>query len=260
VLKDVDATVKVSGGQLAFDGRARGGVEGTLSGSFMLAPKADGGADFNLRLVASGLRAGLGAGEGIAAGETPATGMEASVQARGASARQMASSANGRLLVTIGPGKVQTGYLGLVGGDLVDELAGKLNPFAAQDPHTQLDCIVARADIVDGRATLKPILMQSAKVSVVAQGKVDLHTEELTLSFNTRPRKGVGISAGMFTNPFIDLAGTLASPRVAVSATATAAAAATGGMTVLAQGIWDRLRGGQDVCGPTLAEATKTPK
>jgi len=69
------------------------------------------------------------------------------------------------------------------------------------------------------------------KVTVVALGKVDLHTEELTINFNTRPREGVGISAGMFTNPFIELAGTLASPRLGVSAKGAAAgvaAAATG--------------------------------
>ncbi|MNC99826.1 hypothetical protein D3C83_182410 [compost metagenome] len=61
----------------------------------------------------------------------------------------------------------------------------------------------------------------------------------------------------MFTNPFIELAGTLASPRLGVSATGAAAAAASGGMTVLAQGLWDRLRGEQDLCKPTLDAAAK---
>lgn len=101
------------------------------------------------------------------------------------------------------------------------------------------------------------------KVTVVALGKVDLHTEELTINFNTRPREGVGISAGMFTNPFIELAGTLASPRLGVGAkgaTAGVAAAATGGATVLAQGFWDRLRGAKDLCSQALTEAGAAPK
>lgn len=259
-LKDVDGTVKIGDGHMAFEGRARGGVEGGLSGSFTLAQDADGIADLDLKITASDLRAGFGAGGGIGPGETPSTGVEASVKTRGASARQMASSANGRLLMTAGPGKIKSGVLGVFGGDLIRELAGKLNPFAAQDPYTQLDCIVTRANIVDGYVTLDPVLMQSKKVTVVAQGKVDLHTEKLTLNFNTRPRKGVGISAGMFTNPFIELAGTLTSPRIAVSATGVAAAAATGGVTVLAQGVWDRVRGGQDVCGQTLTEVGALPK
>ena len=59
----------------------------------------------------------------------------------------------------------------------------------------------------------------------------------------------------MFTNPFIELAGTLASPRLGIGAkgaTSGAAAAATGGVSVLAQGFLDRARGGQDLCKKTL--------
>lgn len=256
-LKDVDATLTAGGGKLALEARARGGVEGSLNGALTLVPQRDGAADLQLKLVASELRAGFGVGEAIAPGETPPTGVQASVQAKGASARQLAASANGRVLVTLGPGKVKSGLVGLVGGDLIGELAGKLNPFAAKDPYTKLDCVVGRIDLVDGQATASPVLMQSEKVTVVAQGKVDLHTEALTLQFNTRPRKGVGISPGMFTNPFIEVAGSLASPRLGVSATGAAAAAATGGLTVLAQGVWDRLRGEQDLCKPTLDAAAK---
>jgi uncharacterized protein involved in outer membrane biogenesis len=262
-LKDVDGTLKLGGGQLALEGRARGGVDGSLSGSVMLAQQDGGVAGLDLKVAATRFRAGLGAGGAITGGETPATSVEANLQARGASARQMAASANGRLLVTLGPGKVKAGVLDIVGSGLIGELAGKLNPFAAQDPYTKLDCVVSRVDLVEGQATISPVLMQSEKVTVVAQGKVDLHTEALALNFNTRPRKGVGISPGMFTNPFIEVAGTLASPRLGVSAkgaTAGAAAAATGGATVLAQGFWDRLRGEQDLCSQVLTEVGAAPK
>ena len=105
----------------------------------------------------------------------------------------------------------------MFGGGIFAQLASKLNPFSAQDPYTQLDCTVARVDIVDGQATVEPVLMQSEKVTITANGKVDLHTEELTVDFNTRPREGIGVSPGMFTNPFIKLEGTLASPRVGLA-------------------------------------------
>ena len=55
--------------------------------------------------------------------------------------------------------------------------------------------------------------MQSKKVTITATGKVNLQTEDLTVDFNTRPREGIGVSPGMFTNPFIKLEGTLASPE-----------------------------------------------
>ena len=116
---------------------------------------------------------------------------------------------------------------------------------------------------MDGHVTVNPVLMQAEKVSVVALGEVDLHTEALTVNFGTRPREGIGISAGMFTNPFIELVGTLASPRLGVGAkgaTAGVAAAATGGVTVLAQGFWDRWRGAKDLCSQVLTEAGAAPK
>jgi uncharacterized protein involved in outer membrane biogenesis len=262
-LKDVDGTLRLGGGRLALEGRARGGVEGSSSGSVVLAQEDDGAAGLDLNITAARFRAGFGAGGAIQPGETPPTSVEASLRARGTSARQMAAGANGRFLVTLGPGRVKNGLAGVIGGDLIGELAGKLNPFAAQDPYTQLDCVVARADFADGQVTVNPILMQAEKVTVVALGKVDLHTEALTLNFNTRPREGIGISAGMFTTPFIELEGTLASPRVGVGtkgATAGVAAAATGGATVLAQGVLDRWRGAKDICSQVLNEAGAAPK
>jgi hypothetical protein len=93
---------------------------------------------------------------------------------------------------------------------------------------------------------------------VAAKGKIDLRSEELTIDFNTRPRKGIGVSPGMFTNPFIRLQGTLMNPRIAVGAkgvSSGAVAAATGGLSVLAGGFIDRIKGEADLCRKTLEQA-----
>ena len=79
-----------------------------------------------------------------------------------------------------------------------------------------LSFLSSLVDIVGGQATIKPVLVQSEKVTIVADGKIDLGTDGLEFSFNTRPRTGVGVSAGMFTNPFIELGGTLANPKAGV--------------------------------------------
>ena len=261
-LKDVDASVTVSGGKLALAGNARGGIDGSLQSVVNLAPRGR-GAELNLKLVARDLRTGISAGGAFDPADVPATQLDADLRAQGASARQLASGANGRFLLALGPGKVKSGLLGVAAGDLINELFSKLNPFAAEDPYTRLDCVVARTDIVDGQATVNPVLMQSSKVTVVASGDIDLHTESLSLDFSTRPRQGIGISAGMFATPFIQLAGTLASPRLGVGAkgaVAGAAAAATGGMSILAQGAWDRAQGARDLCASVLKEATEGAK
>ena len=119
-----------------------------------------------------------------------------------------------------------------------------------------------RADISNGAVTVQPVLMQTQKVTVVAKGKLDLHTENITVDFDTRPRKGIGVSPGMFTNPFIRLEGTLASPRVAVGAkgmTSGAVAAATGGLSLVAGGFIDRLKGEANMCRSTLEKAARPP-
>jgi hypothetical protein len=259
VLRDVDGTLRVDGGQLTLVGSVRDNLEGTISGAVKLAP-ADGGAELGISVSAKNMRPSL---PEIDPRDAPLTNVEASLRVRGASARQMASLANGRILVTQSAGKLKSGVIGLFGGTLFRELAGKLNPFAAQDPYLQLECTVVRADIVDGQVTVNPVLMQSDKVTIVAGGKIDLGTEALDFQFNTRPRTGVGVSAGMFTNPFIEVAGTLTSPKLGVGTKAAlsgAAAVATGGLSLLGQGILDRARGSKDLCKETLDEAAGKAK
>ena len=263
LLKDVDGTMVVDGGKLRLEWRARGAFEGTLEGSLTLAPSGDGSADLNLDVAMKNVRAGLGGGEGVEPSEVPATSVEARLQARGGSPRQMAASANGKVLVTQGPGKVKSGLIGMFGSGIVTQLASKLNPFSAKDPYTKLDCSVTRVDVVDGQMKVEPVLMQAEKVTVTAGGKVDLRTEELVFDFNTRPRKGVGVSPGMFTNPFIKLDGTLANPRLGVGAkgvTSGGLAAATAGASIVAKGIVDRIAGEANLCQSTLEEATRPPK
>ena len=124
----------------------------------------------------------------------------------------------------------------------------------------KLDCTIARVDIVNGQVTVQPVLVQSEKVTISAQGTIDLQTEKLSIDFNTRPRKGIGVSPGMFTNPFIRLEGTLTSPQIGVGAKGVASgalAAATGGATVVAGGVVDRVAGEKDMCSETLAAAAR---
>ncbi len=262
-LRDVDSTLIIGGGRLALEGRAKDRFEGIVKGSVTLAAASEGAAELKLDVITKSLRTGLLAGSGVEPGQAPTTSVEASLVARGASARKMASSANGRVLVTQGPGKIGSGIVGTFGGDILGQLTSRLNPFAAQDPYTQLECTIARVDIVDGQATVRPVLVQTEKVAIVASGKVDLHTEALRFDFNTRPRRGVGVTAGMFANPFIEIAGTLANPKIGVGskgAVAGGAAAATGGLTILAQGLVDRVLGQQDLCKQVLDEATAAAK
>jgi hypothetical protein len=259
-IKNLDTNLRAEHGKLTFDLRGAGAQEGTMQGAGTLVPAGDGTVDLDMKFDISNVRASLGSEE-IAPADVPPLGVALNITIHGSSPRQMASGANGHLLLTQGAGKTKSGFISAYGGGVVSELAGKLNPFAKEDPFMRLDCTVARADIVDGKVTLEPVLLQTEKVTITAQGTIDLHTEKLLLDFNTRPRKGIGVSPGMFTNPLIRLEGTLTSPKIGLGAKGVASgalAAATGGATVVAGGFLDRMQGEQDLCGPTL-EAARNP-
>jgi hypothetical protein len=62
----------------------------------------------------------------------------------------------------------------------------------------------------------------------------------------------------MFTNPFLDLTGTLTNPSIGVGGKGVASgavAAATGGLSVLAKGVVDRAIGETNQCSEALQKA-----
>ena len=256
-LKHFESNLRVDQGRLQFDLRAAGVHDGTLAGSGTLTPGSNGAIALELTADFANVRASP-ASEGLVPGEVPPLGLAMNISVHGNSPRQMASGANGRLLLTQGEGRIRSGLLGAIGGGVLGQLGQKLNPFSRDDPFMKLECTVARADIVDGQVTLKPVVVQSEKVTVTAHGNIDLRTEKLLIDFTTRPRQGIGMTPGMFTNPLIRLEGTLASPKIGVGAkglASGAAAAATGGVTVVASGLLDRMVGEKDICQKSLAAA-----
>ena len=67
-----------------------------------------------------------------------------------------------------------------------------------------------------------------------------------------KPRRGVGLSASALTNSYIKLGGTLSEPSLTIkplqAVTATTAAVATAGLSILAKGFWDRFTSGKRSC------------
>ncbi len=259
LLKSVDATINVGNDKLLAQARANGGYGGSLEGSVSLALSGSKEAILKIDMKLQDFRAGLlSGGDEVRDEEVPPVSLAADIAATGVSPRQLAAGASGSLLLSTGPGKTPKGALSVVGSDVISQLLGKLNPFAKEDPFTEVDCTVARIDILNGKATIAPVLLQTRKVTVTADGTVNLLTEALAFNFNTRPRSGIGVSPGMFTNPFLELRGTLTSPKLSAGAKGVALAVATAGATVVAAGIADRVKGEADMCKTTL-EAAQHP-
>jgi len=121
----------------------------------------------------------------------------------------------------------------------------RMNPFSESEPYTKIVCHAGALRVVDGKISARPgMVARTNKMDIATGGSVNLHNERLNMAFSSRSRKGLGISAGKAITPYFKIGGTLANPRLALDAAGAAlsgsAAVATGGLSILAGGLWDR--------------------
>jgi autotransporter translocation and assembly factor TamB len=137
-------------------------------------------------------------------------------------------------------------------GDLALEIVRTLNPSSKTQEYTTLDCAIYNVKVKDGVATIENIALQTDRMAIVVLGKVNLGSERLDLSVQATPREGLGISIGGVVNSFLKLGGTLRNPKLRIdptgSVTTYGAAVATGGLSLLAKGLWDRAKASVDIC------------
>ena len=255
-LLDIKTVVDLHGGKLDVDHRMSTAGSGVSESKIELDAT---GTQAKLDMLATfkDLKLNLSSGEGADASIIPSTNLTVDIEAAGPTPRAMASSTNGRFLLTQGPGRVENKLVGRVSGDLLSQLFGAMNPMAEEEQYSNWECSVFGIEFVDGLGEIKGLLLQGQKLQVVGGGKIDLNTEKLNIEFNTKPREGAGLSADMFVTPFIKVGGTLASPGVGLNKKgvllAGGAAVLTGGLSFLYQGLEDRASSG-DLCEATLAE------
>lgn len=231
---------------------------GDASGNLSLSSQGE-SATLDIQFDVSELRIALGEGSDRPTNEIPLIGLSAEIQSSGNSMRTVAANSNGKILFTQGAGKVDNSSISLFSADIISELFTALNPFAKSEPYSLWECTVLALNIVDGESTIEPMLAQSEKLTIVGSGSIDLNDETLDISFNTKPRRGVGVSADMFLTPFIRLGGTMRSPRIALDKSGVllsgGAAVLTGGISFLVKGAADRASGASDRCAAALAIA-----
>ena len=168
----------------------------------------------------------------------------------------MARALKGRIKAVQGEGRVSNNTMGLLLSDVFYELFQAINPLAKTEPLTRLQCGVYIVNLHGGTAEIQALVIQTDKLTILSAGTIDLNTERINVGFETRPRKGVGISASMLTNPYTKLGGSLTKPKLELDPTrasiATGAAVATAGLSFLYKGLWDRYFSARDPCGEAL--------
>ncbi len=170
---------------------------------------------------------------------------KAALVGQGATLRQLAASLDGTVAVRGGGGRLDNRGMMFFFGDVFGEIFSQLNPQVRDDTYTNVDCHAAILVVTDGLVDVNPgAVLRTDKLDMILGGTVDLNDERLNLAFNTRSRTGVGISASKAVTPYLRLGGNLSHPRLVVNAKGVVisggAAVATGGLSILAEGLWDR--------------------
>lgn len=259
---DIDLTAILEGGRLEVGPlEAVGERGGRLSARFLLEP-GENGRRLDAHLTVDSAQARLARSEQRASSAATNVDLRLDVSAVGVSPHQLAAAADGRVVLSLAGGAVDSSLFDLIGADLVLSLLRALNPFRETSTGlVALECAVILGEIDDGLLVLEPIVAKSENLAIVGHGTVDLDTERLDFEWVTKPRKGLGISATTLTNPYVKLGGTLARPAIGVKGveglTSTGIAVATGGLSLLGKGLLDRVTAERKVCQKALEEASR---
>ena len=254
---DFELGVRLLDGDLRIDPLAMTERAGTLIGRLHFWPD-EGGYLLDTAIEADKLHIGLPPEEGQQHPALPTISGTAQLRGNGVSLHRIMASADGGIALRQGSGQVKEFLAAMLFKDVVLEALRTINPLRKKETMRALDCGIYEISIVDGIATLDHVAMQTDQLLLVATGEIDLETEKLNVNFRAKPREGLGVSLGTIANSFLGVRGTLGAPKVTLdpkgSATAAGAAVATGGISLLARGLWDRLSASKDICEQAPAQ------
>jgi hypothetical protein len=256
-MKDIEFDADLRDGTLEISKASFRARSGAILATAKLEPVGDSGAA-TVKLVAREFALGMAQTNM----DLAMTGdIDIKLDSTGTDLRTLLGNANGMIFVNARGGRV-TNIIALqrLYGDLVQEIVGAINPFRTSDPYTDFECVVVPLLFDDGLLTSAPnVFISTNKIRMAATPSINFKTEKLRVAVRTTPRRALSVSMGELINPYVQIIGTLAAPRLAVDEKgvliAGGAAIATGGLTLLARGLWDRLSRSGDPCGQSAARA-----
>lgn len=180
----------------------------------------------------------------------------------GSSPAAVAGNFNGDLQLSVGRGTLGNNATNVIGADVVFSVLQQINPLADEEARTDLVCAALKLAIKDGVAQgEKAIAMQTDKVNVLGNAVIDLASEAVAIRVKPTARSGIGVNLGTLAGGF-SIGGTLTRPRPTSgdltaklqAAGRVGAAITTGGLSLIAEGAFDRTFATDDPCGVVLAD------
>ncbi len=144
--------------------------------------------------------------------------LDIDLKGKGRTVAAIMAALNGKTSLIMGDGKIDNAYIETFGADISSSIFRLLNPSKAETQYTRINCFVGLFDVKDGMAVTSALVMDTDLMVVAGDGRINLKTEEIDLSLNPSPKKGVrgvSLSFAELTKPF-KLAGTLANPSLGI--------------------------------------------
>ena len=240
-------------------GNERGGVA-NLTGT--LIPNAEGVPELSMLLEGSDLVLGIPRAPGEDIASLPPYSLRLKLDGAGRTTRELAASLDGYINMTMGEGIVLNAGLQRVTNDFLQELSKSLDPMQEKEESTKIHCAAAFSVLSDGRLHGKPaVVVDTPNVKVLADATANLASEKIKVQFKTVPQKGLGLSMSSIVNPYVEVTGTLAQPRLTLNPENTVVggslAVITGGISILVRNVLDRLSTSGNVCADRLRKANE---
>ena len=182
----------------------------------------------------------------------------------GSTTRELAGDLSGAILFQGGGGRLSSARLDSLFGDFLHQLTTTV--FKTGDQQTRVQCSAGALQVTNGKIKFEPgIAVRTSRFDVLTTGDITLPDEKLKLTLTSRSRKGIGVSAATTLVPRVGVRGTIVKPQIQLNARDTAltggAAIASSGLSLLATGLWDRLRSSvENPCNAVYSRAVKQGK
>jgi len=250
-VSDFHVAIKLLDGELQLNPISFTERQGSVAGQVSIAPSAD-SYMLDAKLAIQNMHFGLTSSPDQDRSTLPPIAGDFTLRGQGNSLHELMASSNGGLSMRQGSGQIVDKGEDRLFGDMFLTILRTLNPKREKQVYREIDCGIYEVAIADGVAKLDKFAVQSKTVTVFVVGDVDFNTEKLKLAIRAKPREGLGVSLGGAVNSFLRLGGTLRSPKLQINPTGSAVtggvAVATGGFSLLAKGLYDRMSGQMDIC------------
>ena len=185
------------------------------------------------------------------------------VNGYGESIASMLGSANGGGLLYFEDMLLKRGAIDLFTTDLFRKTLNAINPFKKKENDTQIECAAFAFNIEDGLFTTPYGVAAEAKdYSMTGSGQVNFKQETVDLEFKTKVKKVLAINPFEKLTGLVKVTGQLGDPQVTLNpkgifqiGATIGAALATGGLSLLAQDQYEKMKAKSELCAQALGPA-----